>query len=64
MSALLADIAHGHVDLADVMFLLAVIFGVAAALVSVPGRPPGHAAWSPVFGWLAVSALGLGLLLL
>ena len=58
---MVADIASGHVDAADIVFLIAVILAVIAAVVSyrTTDRPIG----AP-FGWLAVAALGLGWLLL
>ncbi len=67
---MLADISHGHTGFADVMFLVAVILAVLAALVgfmprrSVEGNVLREVGWGFVFGWLAVAALALGFLVL
>lgn len=61
--SLLADIAAGETGTADVLFLVAVILAVVAALFA-------YATWaettklSAPLGWLALAALALGLLLL
>lgn len=59
---MLADIVHGHIDLADALFLLAFILAVAAAALSV-AKPP-QARYYPVAGWVAVASLALAWLVL
>lgn len=72
---ILADIANGNVDAADVCFLLAFILGLVAAALALFGPvlvrhspPPDHPvavhSWSPILGWIAVALLALGFLLL
>lgn len=58
---LLADIASGHSDVADVFFLIAVILAAIAVLAMLT---PTLAAKAAAFGWAAVTATALGLLLL
>jgi len=70
---LLADIMQGHHDLADWLFLLAVILGVVAAILAAPRAsssttttPPraSAAVWVTTVLALAVAAIAFGLLAL
>lgn len=72
---ILADIANGNVDAADVCFLIAFILGLAAAVLAFLGPvmvrqapPPDHPTmvhgWPPILGWLALAVLALGFMLL
>jgi hypothetical protein len=65
--AVIADIASGNVDAADIFFVVAVILAVLAALVSVPRRTNTASVllvWAPVLGWLALASTAFALLLL
>ena len=58
----IAEIASGEVDTADVFFLIAVTVAGIAALLSIIEIPASrHAA---MFGWAAVTALAAGWLVL
>ena len=61
---MVADITSGNTDLADVAFLVALILGVLAGVLAIPRADPPSSSWSAFVGWLAVAALGLGLLVL
>lgn len=58
---MIADIASGNLEAADVCFLVALVLAVVAAFVSVRPQPRWDA---HLPGWLAVAALALGWLLL
>ena len=58
---LIADIASGNLDLADVMFLLAVILGVIAAVMSYGAQTARHSL--PLVA-LAVASTAFGFLVL
>lgn len=60
---LLADVASGETDLADIAFLVAVVLAVVAG-VAASGKAAVLAGWAIACGWFAVAALALGLLLL
>ena len=70
---MLADIASGNVDAADVFFLIAVILTAVAALLYAAGnrsvrgdsaRVVTSAVWAPVAAWLGVAFAALGWLVL
>lgn len=54
-----ADIAHGHTDAADILFLIAAVLAVVAAWNAWPQRKVDG-----VLGWIAVACIALGWLLL
>lgn len=58
---MISDIAHGHVDFADFMFLIAVILGVFAAILSYVPTAARHT--FPLLA-LAVASTALGFLVL
>lgn len=58
---MIADIAHGHVDFADFMFLLAVNLGVVAAVTHYGAQTAKHS--FPLLA-LAVASFALGFLVL
>jgi hypothetical protein len=60
---MLADIAHGHVDGADVFFLIAVILAVVAGL-AYASRRADALPWAPVALSFAVACAALAWLLL
>ncbi len=67
---MLADIAQGKTAGGDIFFLLGIIFGVLAAIMSwvrygggAPNAPAAPWPWSHVLGWLAVACISFGLLL-
>lgn len=60
---MLADIAHGHVDGADVFFLLATILAVFATL-AYASRRTDALPWAPVLLSLAVACAAFAWLLL
>ncbi len=60
---MIADITHGHVDAADVAFLVGLVLAVLAGLLTLTPRWQEHAG-RQLLGWLAVGAICLGLLLL
>ena len=60
---MLADIASGNTDTADVFFLIAVIFGVLAA-VFYASRRTEITFWAPVLLSLAVASSALAWLVL
>jgi len=63
--SLLAAIAAGHDDAADVAFLVAVILATLAAIAAgSPGVAGETGRFVTVLGWLAVAVLSLGWLLL
>jgi hypothetical protein len=66
---MLADIAHGEVDTADILFLVGVFLAAVAAILYMLATTPqprrvAVVVWAPVFGWLAVACLGAGWLVL
>lgn len=60
---MLADIASGEVDWADIFFLIAVILAVIAAL-AYASRRTDALPWAPVLLSLAVACISFGWLLL
>jgi hypothetical protein len=56
---MIADIAHGHADAADVMFLIAAVLAVVAAWNAWPQRK-----LDGTLGWLAVAVISVAWLLL
>lgn len=63
--SILADIAEGETNWADLFFLFAVIFaGLAAVLYAVAVREPQATRWAPVTLSLAVGLAALGWLVL
>jgi len=63
MTPVLADIAHGHTDGADISFLFALILAVIAGL-AYGSRRPNAIVWAPVLLAFAVACLALGWILL
>ena len=59
---MLADIASGEVDTADVVFLIAVIVAVVAAALAATTAPQNR--FAAPLGWLAVALVAFGFLLL
>ena len=62
MLAVLADIAHGHTDGADVLFLVALILAGIAAVLAASTTPASR--FAAVLGWAALAVADLGLLVL
>lgn len=60
----LADIAHGHVDFADVCFLIAGILGVIAGFIALTSESARAATVVTPLGWFAVAFLAVGFLAL
>jgi hypothetical protein len=58
---MIADIAHGHLDFADIMFLVAMILGVVAAIANYGAQTARHTL--PLVA-LAVASVALGFLVL
>lgn len=56
---MLADIAHGHTDAADVMFLIAAVLAVLASWNAWPQRK-----LDGTLGWLSVALISVAWLLL
>jgi drug/metabolite transporter (DMT)-like permease len=56
-------ITSGNLNVADVLFLIAAILAFLAALLAIPRNPPSPP-YSMVLGWLAVTCLAVGFLLL
>jgi hypothetical protein len=63
MTVLLADIASGETDWADLAFLVALIVAVVAAVVMWRPGPPADRYGGPLAA-AAIAAVALGLLLL
>jgi hypothetical protein len=72
---MLADIANGNVDAADVFFLIAAIAAAIAAVLYAVARVPRRtttdarvvydtAGFAPALGWLAVACVAFGFMLL
>lgn len=61
MTPLLADIAHGNVDAADVFFLVALILAVVAVVAAL--TPPAAKYFNALIG-AAIASLSLAWLLL
>ena len=59
-----ADIAHGHVDFADVCFLIAGILGVIAGFIALTTESAAVAKVITPLGWFAVAFLAIGFLAL
>lgn len=53
-------IVNGNLDVADLFFLVAVILGVIAAVLSFPRTTPPAKSYAATAGWLAVACLGFG----
>ena len=60
---MIADIASGETDTADIFFLFAVIL-MALAGLAYGLRRTDTTPWAPVLGWLGGAFLALGLLVL
>lgn len=59
---MLADIASGNVDAADIFFLIAVILAVIAGILAITKNAAGHLVQG--LGWFAVACAAFGLLML
>lgn len=56
-------IFNGNLNAADIFFLIATILAFIAGLLAIPRNPPSPP-YSMVLGWLAVTCLAVGFLLL
>ena len=65
---MVADIASGNLDAADIFFLIATILCVLGALLMIPrtapDSAPGARAWAGTIAWIGVACIAFAFLLL